>query len=191
MTERLGIFQPGLAAHLLEGLLELMRPWCHKTQTVLVREQEVSGTVDLSGERGCLPTLTAVSREGLSARGNLISFAVAIKSLGKRMLGLSEYIIIQRQVKDNSVPWEKAFCFPLHQLLWSWRPQTHWTTENEKIHMGPSHPHLLFRHLQGNEAKRGAGIYLGQSAMLLMGQGPGLRSPDPRISLLSSSDQTD
>lgn len=79
ITERLRIFQPGLAAHLLEGRFELMGPWCHKTQTVLVREQEVSGTIDLSRERGCLPALTAVCSEGLSARGNLIHWAIVIK----------------------------------------------------------------------------------------------------------------
>lgn len=68
--------QPGLAANPMEGLFESVTPDVMLTQ---MAEEKLPRVIGLPEERGWLPALTAVCREGLSARGNLVNAAVVIK----------------------------------------------------------------------------------------------------------------
>lgn len=60
----------------MEGLFESMGPSCHVTQ---MAEEKLPRIIALLEERGWLPALTDICREGLSARGNLVNAAVVIK----------------------------------------------------------------------------------------------------------------
>ena len=123
----------------MEGLFGSMGPWCPQTQAAWVRGEEVSRIIDLLEEKGYVAALIAACSEGLSARGNLIHLAVWSNNWERGCLQLLEYIILRWQVKDNSVTWEKPFCFLwTNQLqptfLW-YGPWNHRSTEKEgRIH---------------------------------------------------------